>query len=108
MKSQFPGYYRPTQAEFKELWNDCIFILDTNVLLNLYRYDEATRNDFLVTLEYVKDRLWIPHQVALEYQENRNQVIKSEEKRLNDIEIVLNGIKKRGVQLFSLVFLLGD
>lgn len=93
MKSQFPGYYRPTQAEFKELWNDCIFILDTNVLLNLYRYDEATRNDFLVTLEYVKDRLWIPHQVALEYQENRNQVIKSEEKRLNDIEIVLNGIK---------------
>ena len=43
MRKTFPGYYRPTEAEFRRLWDKCIFVLDANVLLNLYRYSEETR-----------------------------------------------------------------
>lgn len=35
MKGIFLGYYRPTDAEFSQLWKDCLFILDAKVLLNL-------------------------------------------------------------------------
>ena len=75
MKELFPGYYRPSEDEFSDLWKNCVFILDTNVLLNLYRYSEESRNDFIKVLHKIETRLWIPHQVALEFQENRTKVI---------------------------------
>ena len=38
MKSQMIGFYRPSEDEFKEIWDKATFVLDANVLLNLYRY----------------------------------------------------------------------
>lgn len=35
MKEQFKGYYNLSNSEFEELWDNAIFIFDTNVLLNL-------------------------------------------------------------------------
>lgn len=52
-----------------------MFIVDTNVLLNLYRYQTATSDELLTVLRRISDRLWIPFQVGLEYQENRLRVI---------------------------------
>jgi hypothetical protein len=71
MRRAFPGYYRPTEDEFSELWNGCLFAFDANVLLNLYRYSLETSNEFLTILSEISDRLWIPHQAALEYQRRR-------------------------------------
>ena len=34
MRNLFPGYYRPTDNELKELWEKATFIVDANVLLN--------------------------------------------------------------------------
>ena len=75
MKSSFPGYYRLTNEELKRLWDECIFVLDASVLLNLYRYSDQTREELLDILRGIQDRLWIPHQAALEYQRNRLNVI---------------------------------
>jgi PIN like domain len=100
MKDLFIGYYRPMDEEFEELWKKCVFVLDTNVILNLYRYDEATRDDLLNTLRKVEDRLWIPHQVALEYQERRIQVIKEQEKKLENIQAALNKLKNDALDFF--------
>jgi hypothetical protein len=36
MRSVFVGHFRPTQDEFAQLWDECIFVIDANVLLNLY------------------------------------------------------------------------
>ena len=38
-------------------------MIDANVLLNLYRYNESPRDDLLEVLQKVGDRLWVPHQV---------------------------------------------
>jgi hypothetical protein len=46
-KDLFPGYYSPSDEEFSELWQNCIFIFDTNVLLDFYEYNDETREDFL-------------------------------------------------------------
>jgi hypothetical protein len=38
MKKKFQEYYKPTDKELEELWENCIFIFDTSVILNLYQY----------------------------------------------------------------------
>ena len=45
MKDKFFQYYPINEDQIKELWEQSIFIFDTNVLFNLYRYSEQT-SDF--------------------------------------------------------------
>jgi PIN like domain len=52
-------------------------VIDTNVLLNLYRYNESTRDDPLEVLQKVGDRLWVPHQVMKEFWRTRVGVLAS-------------------------------
>jgi hypothetical protein len=74
MRSKFPGYFRPTAENFELLWKDCFFAFDANVLLNLYRYSPAARDGLLKALISVKNRAFIPHQVAKEFLRNRLSV----------------------------------
>ncbi len=80
MKKTFPGYFPPTKTQADRLWETCHFAVDTNILLNLYRYSDATRNEFIGVLKAIKDRLWLPHRVAQEYFGNRLQVISQQER----------------------------
>jgi hypothetical protein len=75
MKDNFPGYYRPTGAEFDELWRDSLFIFDANVLLNIYGYTKRTRKILISIIEAASERAWMPHQFAFEYQKNRAKAI---------------------------------
>jgi len=94
MKDSFSGYHRPNEAEFSELWEICLFVLDSNILLNLYRYSEQTRETFLGILEEIGERLWIPHQVALEYQDNRLDTIAEQTKLYDRIDDILGNTAK--------------
>ena len=75
MKSTFHGYYRPSPDEFTALWQNATFVLDANVLLNIYGYSARTRTTLLQLLRSIEARLWVPHQFALEYQRNRVKAI---------------------------------
>ncbi|HBX46513.1 PIN domain-containing protein [Limibacterium fermenti] len=75
MKEKFIGYYDPTDDEIDNAWENGIFAFDANTLLNLYRYTEETRKDFLEALIFLKDRLFLPYQSAYEYHNNRLDVI---------------------------------
>jgi hypothetical protein len=52
---------------------------DTNVLLNLYRFQAEAREDLFRALEGVRDRIWIPYQVGLEFHRRRLDVIAEQE-----------------------------
>lgn len=84
MRKSLIGYYPPTEAELKELWKSGLIVLDANVLLNLYRYSDSAREELLLLLDKLKDRLWIPYQVALEYHRNRLGLIREEHKSCKD------------------------
>lgn len=71
MRDMFPGQFRPTPEKLNELWADCLFVVDANVLLNLYRYSTDTRRELERALESVKNRLFLPHQAAKEFLSNR-------------------------------------
>ncbi len=96
MRNNFSDYYPPTAGEYESLWRDAIIILDTNVLLNLYRLPAIARDELFEVLELLKDRLWIPHHVALEFQQRRLTVISTERK---SIETALNSANSFVVEL---------
>lgn len=75
MREFFPGYFPKDEVGHKSLWGQCIFVFDTNILLNMYRYSDDTRASFLQVLDKLKERVWIPHRVADEYLTNRLKVI---------------------------------
>jgi hypothetical protein len=89
LKQNFPGYHLPSESELKKGWTDAILVLDTNILINLYRYPEKARDDLLKVLETLKAKLWIPFHVALEYQRNRLDVIAEQNKKYNEVKNTL-------------------
>lgn len=88
------------------LWETCTFVFDTNVLLDLYRYKDSTKNAFFKVLEKIGDNKWLPYQVGYEYHKNRIKIIhdikaKSEELKNNtktsidNIRSIFEEINKR-------------
>src|SRR5947208_3218924 len=78
MRDLFPGFYDRTVDELSSLWQESIFVFDANILLHIYEYSPTTRERFFETLSKLKDRIWIPYQVAFEYQRRRMKVIVSQ------------------------------
>lgn len=110
MKSSFQGYYAPDSKELKKLWKQGTFVFDTNVLLHLYRVPKSTREQVLSALVELKDRIWIPRHVGLEFQRRRLGAIHSSHQKtaavLKDIDKALASylsavekaeLKERGV-----------
>jgi hypothetical protein len=62
----FEGYQVPSNDEADLALRSGVVVVDTNALLNLYRYNERTRDDLFRVLESLGTRLWVPHQVMLE------------------------------------------
>lgn len=96
MQENFKEYHRYTTEEFKELWDNCLFVFDTNTLLNVYRYSRPTVNTFFKVLTGLKrkSQLWIPYQVGYEFYENRINVISDYEKSYDVILNILAETKK--------------
>lgn len=86
MKNKFFEHHRYTKEQFDLLTNTAIFILDTNVLLHFYRYNQSNRNKLFEVLEKVESRLWLPYQVASEFYKNRIKLIKNKATFINKLK----------------------
>lgn len=90
MRTIFKSFYKLQDEEYKTLWQNAIFIFDTNILLNLYRYQSSTRDGLLNVIERLANRIWIPHHVALEFQRNRLYVISEQDKRYAEVRNIVS------------------
>lgn len=95
MRKLFPGYYNPSEAEFKEMWSKGLFVFDTNVLLDLYRYSDETVASLINVIETLQNRIWIPYQVSKEYHKNLNTIISGQVKRYEESIKTLIEFKKQ-------------
>lgn len=77
MTELFKGYTNYSEKEYKRIWSSSLIVVDTNILLNFYRYSEDTKREMFKILTSLKDRLWIPYQIAKEYFKNKNNVMVS-------------------------------
>lgn len=76
MKNRFAEYYELPEERIKEIWENSLIVFDTNVLLNLYRYNEDARTEFINVIKFYKERLWIPYQVGLEFHRRREEIVR--------------------------------
>lgn len=83
MKDTFKEFYKP---DYEQLWSNCTFVFDTNVLLNLYRYKDETKKSFFKILEKIGENKWLPYQVGYEYHKNRLMIILDLENKLNSLD----------------------
>ncbi|MGW3744982.1 PIN-like domain-containing protein [Streptomyces sp. NPDC005146] len=67
------AHQSPRKNDYERVFQSGMVVLDTNVLLNLYRSNARTRQDTLAVLTKLRDRLWVPHQVLTEFWRNREQ-----------------------------------
>ena len=79
MREQFSCFYNDESDSYlKPIWEDekTLFVFDTNVLIDLYSFQPESREDFFKVLDKLKDRIWIPYHVGLEFQRRRLDIIK--------------------------------
>ena len=87
MREAFFEYHQ--QEKLPHLLKEGIIILDTNALLNIYRYDEEIREKYFEILDVVKDRLYLTHQAATEFYKNRLIIINNKVRLKPELEDVL-------------------
>lgn len=80
MRDKYPEFYKATDLEIDNLWNNGTFILDTNVLLDFYRLSSQTSSVLFKILEQIKlsNQLWLPYQIGFEFHKHRNETIEME------------------------------
>lgn len=103
MKEKFKAFYELSEQELSKIWSneETIIIFDTNILLSLYEYSQDTQDEFFKIFQIVKDNIWIPFHVALEYQRGRLYVIRKEKLSLTKFNTKLDSIKSTVTDEFS-------
>lgn len=92
MKKAFFEYYQKSEEEIKKLWEEGLFIMDANALLDLYRYSSETSNDLLSIMKILKEKqqLWMPHHIGYEFHKHRREIIYEQQKAYDEVEAILN------------------
>lgn len=100
MRNEFRAFHIANDDEKINILSDeaTLFVVDTNVLLDLYSLKEETRKLFFDFLEKSKDRLFLPHHVGLEYHNNRIQIIKKE---VEDVSFIENKLFSKIESIFK-------
>jgi len=80
----FETYRSLSDADFQRVLQTALVVVDTNVLLNLYRFNEQTRSSLLEVLHALGSRLWIPHRVLEEFWRNRERAATSPKSDVNN------------------------
>jgi len=96
MLKQFKGFIKYTEKEYKDLLDESIIVVDTNILLYFYKYpskQSAGRLLEILRKFKKKNRLWIPHQVALEYFFNYEDNMYNQKEGYENIEKNLKSLR---------------
>ncbi|MFF5537319.1 PIN-like domain-containing protein [Streptomyces cinerochromogenes] len=60
-----------TKDEISQALQESLVVVDSSVLLDLYRVTPTARREMIDSLLAIEERIWVPHQVALEFHRNR-------------------------------------
>lgn len=75
MKDKFKEHHIIDHTE--KIFKDAIIVLDTNSILNLYRYSEENRTKYFEILKKVESRLYLTHHICDEFYKNRLIIIEN-------------------------------
>ena len=95
MRERFRTVYN--ENELNDLWQECVFVFDTNVLMHLYESSPKTRKVWLDLLLQIKKqgrKLWLPYQFAYEYHQHILTIDSDIQEKYIDLAITLPKCKK--------------
>ncbi|MFS0670149.1 PIN-like domain-containing protein [Peribacillus frigoritolerans] len=104
MKKMFAGLIEYNDVEIKEIWESAIFVIDTNVLTNFFK---VSSHDYITTLLKIlsdlkeKKRLWIPHQVALEFLYNYEKSMYQPKRGIELLSKKLTKLENEAIKAFA-------
>jgi hypothetical protein len=98
MRQHFSEYIPLSSDEKTAVWNEAIFVFDTNILLNLYRMSVKSSENIINIMNKLKERLFLPHQVGVEFYRHREEEIA---KQINAFEHARATLKKLPAQFSS-------
>ncbi|WP_427763302.1 PIN domain-containing protein [Streptomyces sp. DSM 41931] len=84
--------------DYKEAVKSYLIVLDTNVLLELYRFTPQARNELLDVLEQLGQRLWVPHQVVSEYHKRRFTAVREHLDLYSTVPDTLSTLRNKALQ----------
>ncbi len=74
MREVLKGIMPLSEKDREAVLGRATVVLDTNVLLDMYKYSRPTSTTYLNHMRHVQKQLWIPYQVAFEFLKNRQTV----------------------------------
>lgn len=92
MRKEFAEHFPHSSQSISSLWKSATFVFDANTLLNLYRYSDNARDEFLAVLREMKGQICVPDQAAHEYFRNRAKEIISQDKAYNDTKKMIDDL----------------
>ncbi|WP_459678032.1 PIN-like domain-containing protein [Rhodococcus sp. no. 34] len=92
-----PEWYKLDDDTLRQVFVDGVIVLDANILLQLYRLGEGQRSEVLnfLSQETVKSRVWVPHQVAHEFQRNRLTKAREQISSFREVAETVTSAKKK-------------
>lgn len=100
LKDLFPEFYQ-SKLDMKDLSNksENLLVLDTNYLLDIIQLPTTVSKKYIEALEKVKENIYIPYLVALEFNFKKSSLKKGKIKKIrkykNEIEQLVVNIKKK-------------
>lgn len=77
--AKYSAWFPKSEDEVAQALKHGIVAVDTNVLLDLYKFEEKATQEWLQALQKLEDRLFIPAQVADEFWRNREKSVANPE-----------------------------
>ncbi|MFB6526301.1 PIN-like domain-containing protein [Streptomyces sp. NPDC056399] len=96
--NSFEGFWRRPKNDYRNAVRGFRVALDTNVLLELYRFTPGARREMLNVLRGIQDRLWVPHHVASEFYGRRTTALKEHLDLYTSTPESLEGEKRKALQ----------
>ncbi len=78
----FEGHFQPDPETWGTVLRKGTVVLDTSAILDAYRMSPGARGEFLSVLRTLRDRLFVPYQVAHEFHGRRVDIIEDRQKEL--------------------------
>ncbi|MDN5510359.1 MAG: PIN-like domain-containing protein, partial [Pseudomonas sp.] len=64
MKTKFSNHFANDEQRRAKLWDECVFVFDTNVYTGVYKRSDDARDAFYKVVRSLGERLWAPYQVV--------------------------------------------
>lgn len=100
MKTGFEYCYRPKKDEVESIFLNGTIILDTNVLLDVFRVENKSSQTLIKVFEHIKDRVKLPYHVVEEYHNDYLTVLVKQKVYLQN---AVNNLKDKEKGMHSLL-----